>query len=478
MEIQIPNHIIKTIETINKHGFEAYLVGGSVRDFLLNKEPKDWDITTNATPEEIIKVFKKTVYENMFGTVGVVTKEGIIEITTYRTESDYEDARHPKSIKWAKTLNEDLMRRDFTVNAMAYDVLRGTLIDNFNGKKDLEKGIIKTVGDPTERFREDALRMIRAIRFATVLNFKIEEKTLTSIKNNSQWIQKISNERIRDELIKIIMSERAAKGIDLLRETGLLKYIIPELEEGYGCSQNKHHIYDCYTHNLKCLNFSAKKDFNFYIRMASLLHDIGKPASKQGEGENATFYNHEIIGAKMSKEILNRLKFSKKDIDKIVNLVKYHLFYYNVGEVTESSIRKLIKNVGMENMDDLIKLRMADRIGSGCPKAEPYKLRHLRYLIEKVSKDPISVKMLKINGSEIMNILNIKPSKEIGLMLNILLSEVLENPKLNNKKYLQKRIKELKKEDKIEAIAQKAEKEVENIIQKEDKMAKKKYWLS
>jgi poly(A) polymerase/tRNA nucleotidyltransferase (CCA-adding enzyme) len=478
MEIQIPDNIIKVIEKLNKKGFEAYLVGGSVRDFLLDKEPKDWDITTNATPEEIISIFKKTVYENEFGTVGVITKEGIIEITTYRTESNYDDARHPKDVKWAKTLPEDLMRRDFTINAMAYDVLRRTLIDEFEGKEDLDKKIIRTVGDPKERFSEDALRMMRAIRFATVLDFEIEKKTLKTIKENNVLIQKISNERIRDELIKIIMSERAAYGIELLRTTGLLQYIIPELEEGYGCSQNKHHTFDCYTHNLKCLEFSARKNFNFYVRLASLLHDVGKPASKQGRGQNATFYNHEIIGAKMTKNILTRLKFPKKDIDGIVNLVKNHLFYYNVGEVTDSSVRRLIKNVGIDNMDDLIKLRMADRIGSGCPKAEPYKLRHLRYVIESVSKDPISVKMLKISGEDIMNILKIKPSKEIGFILNILLSEVLDDPKLNKKTYLTKRVKELKKEADIEAIAKKATESIENVIKKEDEMTKDKYWLS
>jgi len=188
------------------------------------------------------------------------------------------------------------------------------------------------------------------------------------------------------------MSENASQGIETLRKTGLLKYIIPELEQGVGVKQNKHHIYDCYKHNLECLNYAAKKGFNFHVRMAALLHDIGKPITKKGEGENATFYNHEAIGAKMAEKILNRLKFPKKDVEKIVNLVRYHLFYYNVGEVGESSIRRLIRKAGIENMEDLLQLRMADRIGSGCPKAEPYKLRHLKYMIEKVSKDPISVK--------------------------------------------------------------------------------------
>ena len=209
------------------------------------------------------------------------------------------------------------------------------------------------------------------------------------------------------------------------------------------------------------------------------MHDIAKPESKRGEGENATFYNHEIIGAEITKKILKRLKFAKKDIDKIVNLVRYHLFYYNVDEVTESSIRRLIKNVGIENMDALIKLRMCDRIGSGCPKAEPYKLRHLKYLIEKVSKDPISVKMLKINGQDVMNILNIKPSKKIGLILEILLAEVLENPEKNNVDFLKERTTKLGmlEDSELESIAKKSKIEIDTIISKEDKMTKEKYWL-
>ncbi|MDD4358379.1 MAG: HD domain-containing protein [Candidatus Pacebacteria bacterium] len=485
MNIEIPKNILFTIAVLQKHTFEAFLVGGCVRDYLLKKTPKDWDITTNAKPEEIIDVFNKenikTLYENEFGTVAVFVDKEIVEVTTYRIESDYTDKRHPDSIKWTRNIEEDLKRRDFTINAMAFDVPRGTFIDLFHGKEDLEARIIRTVGSPDERFNEDALRMLRAIRFNAQLGkeWKIEENTLKSICKNKELLGKVSNERIRDEFIKIVMSENAKEGIILLKETGLMHYVIKELELGYGCTQNKHHIYDVFEHNLESFNFTIKKNFCMHIRIAALLHDIAKPITKEGSGECATFYNHEIIGAQIVKKILNRLKFPKKDIDKIVNLVRYHLFYYNVDEVTESSIRRLVKNVGLENMNDLIKLRMADRIGSGCPKAEPYKLRHLKYLIEKVSKDPISVKMLKINGNDIINLLNINPSRTIGLVLDILLAEVLNDPKKNNGEYLKEKVLELgkKKEQELELIADDSRKEIENVVKKEDKMTKEKYWL-
>ena len=276
------------------------------------------------------------------------------------------------------------------------------VIDLFGGQKDLEDKIIRAVGKPEERFSEDALRMMRAVRFAATLGgplsggWKIEEKTAKAIKKNAFWLQAISKERIRDEFLKIILSERAADGIELLRELQLLKYVVPELEEGYMVTQNKHHIYECYEHSLLSLKYAAQKNFNKYVRIAALFHDIAKPRVKQGEGPDATFYNHEILGAKMTVQILDRLKFPKKDIEKIVKLVRYHLFYYNVDEVSESSVRRLVRQAGPENMEELLQVRMADRIGSGVPKAEPYKLRHLKYVIEKVAETRFLLKCLKL----------------------------------------------------------------------------------
>ncbi|XOA42741.1 MAG: CCA tRNA nucleotidyltransferase [Candidatus Nealsonbacteria bacterium] len=494
--MDIPKEVKFVIEKLKNKKFEAYIVGGCVRDFLRNVEPEDWDITTNAKPKEIQQIFPKSFYKNKFLTVTVQTesknpKLKEIEITTFRLETRYTDKRHPSEVKFAKTVKEDLARRDFTVNAIAIEVPRSKvkvqsselkIVDPFNGQKDLENKIIRAVGNPEKRFSEDALRMLRGVRFAVKLgkNWKIEEKTAKAIKKNSIWLQAISKERIRDEFMKIIMAERAAEGIELLRKLDLLKYIIPEIEEGYGIAQNKHHIYNCYEHFVRSLDYAAKRSFNKYVRLAALFHDIGKPRTKRGEGPDATFYGHEIVGARMTIQILNRLKFPKKEIEKIAKLVRYHLFYYNPGEVGESSVRRLVRQVGPENMEELLQVRMADRIGSGVPKAEPYKLRHLRYIIEKVSQDPISSKMLKVNGNDIMRILKIKPGPKIGQVLGMLLSYVLENPEKNKKEFLEKEIKKLGNlsEKELISLAQKARKEIKEIETKRDQMTKKKYWVT
>jgi tRNA nucleotidyltransferase (CCA-adding enzyme) len=486
---KIPKEVKEIVKKLNEKGFEAYIVGGCVRDFLLSLKPQDWDITTSAKPSEIQKIFPKSFYENKFFTVTVLTKSKDptlkeIEITTFRKEAKYKDKRHPEEVKFAKTLKEDLERRDFTINAMALEIKNKELklIDLFQGEEDLKKKIIKAVGNPEERFSEDALRMLRAIRFAVTLSgdWVIEKETGMAIKKNAFFIQAISKERIRDEFLKIINSQKPAQGIELLRIYGLLKYIIPELLEGYKVSQNKHHIYDCYTHALRSLAYAGERGFNTYVRIASLFHDIGKPRVKKGEGPDATFYNHEIVGAKMTAQILTRLRFPKKDIEKITKLVRYHLFYYNPQEVKEGSVRRLIRQVGRENMDELLELRMADRIGSGVPKAEPYKLRHLRYLIEKLSQDPISVKMLKVSGYDVMEILKINPGPKVGEVLDILLGYVLEDPKKNKKEILRKEIEKLGKlkDEELKVLAEKARREREKIETKRDEMTKKKYWIT
>ncbi len=484
--MEIPKEVKSTIEDLKKSGFEAFIVGGCVRDFLRGIEPEDWDVATSAKPKEIQKIFSKSFYENKFLTVTCQTdsqnqKLKEIEITTYRLEAKYSDKRHPDEVKFAKTIEEDLARRDFTVNAMAMDE-KLKIIDPFLGQEDLKNKIIRAVRKPEDRFSEDALRMMRAVRFAVTLSagWRIEEKTSQAIKKNANYLSAISKERIRDELMKIIMSERAAEGVELLRELGLLKYIVPELEEGYKISQNKHHIYECYEHYLRSLDYAAKKNFNKFVRMAALFHDIGKPKAKRGEGENSTFYNHEIIGAKITAQILNRLKFPKKEIEKIVKLVRYHLFYYNPEEVGESSVRRLVREAGPENMEELLQVRMSDRIGSGVPKAEPYKLRHLKYIIEKVSQDPISVKMLEVSGKDVMEILDIQPGPKIGKILDVLLGYVLENPEKNKKEILEKEIKKLGKltEKELNSLVQKAKKEREKLETKRDEMTKKKYWVT
>lgn len=487
--MNIPKEVKNIIEKLKKQGFEAYIVGGCVRDILMEKNPEDWDVTTNAKPEEIQKIFPDSFYENKFLTVTARTKSKNptlkeIEITTYRSEAKYTDKRHPDEIKFAKTLKEDLSRRDFTINAMALapkarGIKNYETVDLFNGWEDLKNKIIRAVGNPQDRFLEDALRMMRAVRLATTLNFEIEQKTAEAIKKISKNLKLISAERVRDEFLKIIMSERAMEGIELLRKLGLLKYIVPELEEGYGIAQNKHHIYECYQHALLSLDYATKKNFNKFVRLAALFHDIAKPRVKRGNGPDATFYNHEIVGAKMTSKILERLKFPKKDIEKIVNLVRYHLFYYNVGEVSESSVRRLVLKAGSESMEELLQVRMADRIGSGVPKAEPYKLRHLKYIIDKVSQNPISAKMLKVNGIDVMKTLKIQPGPKVGQILDILLGEVLENPKKNKKESLIKGVEKLGKlsEKELQDFSKKAKEEREKIETKRDEITKKKYWV-
>ncbi len=489
----IPKEVITIINKLEKAGFEAYVVGGCSRDFLQGVEPNDWDITTAAKPEEIQKVFPDSFYENKFLTVTAKTKSKKanlkeIEITTFRTEAKYSDKRHPDEIKFAKTLAEDLGRRDFTINAIALKLksksekgkIKYSIIDLFDGQKDLKAKIIRAVGVADDRFNEDALRMMRAARLATTLGFKIEEKTKGAILKNSSLLKLVSAERIRDEFVKIIMADKAAEGIRLLSELGLLRYIVSELEEGIGVGQNKHHTYNCWDHNVLSLAYAAKKKFGFEVRLASLFHDIAKPRVKRGQGADSTFYSHEIVGARMTAKILERLKFPHEQAEKITRLVRYHLFYYNVGEVGENSVRRLVRNVSPEYFNELLQVRMSDRVGSGVPKAEPYKLRHLKYLVEKVSKDPLSAKMLKIDGNEVMKILEIKPGPKVGQILDILLGEVLNDPKKNKKDFLQKEAERLGllTDSKLTEFAEDAKKEREQVEQKQDQMTKEKYWVT
>ena len=477
--MKLPKEIQSILNKLDKKGFDAYAVGGCVRDLLLKQEPNDWDITTKAKPEEIQKIFPDNFYENKFGTVTVKAKskkENLkeIEITTYRTEQSYTDKRHPDKISFTFNVEEDLSRRDFTINALALNK-KGELLDLFDGQKDLDNKIIKAVGNAKERFNEDALRMIRAIRLAIILGFKIEPKTLKAIQEDAGLIQFIAKERIRDELVKMIMSDNPDQAISLLKETNLLKYIIPELEKGINVDQNLHHIYTVYEHSILSLKFAAKKNYKLEVRLAALLHDIAKPQVKEGEGPNATFYNHDHLGSKFTVNILDRLKFSKKIIEKVALLVRNHMFVYGVDEVTETGVRRLLRRVGPENMPDLINLRVSDRLGSGCPKGMPYKLRHLQYVIEKVSKDPISARMLKLDGNNLIEILKIEPSPKLGLLIEALLAETLENPKLNTKEKLTQRAKMLNK------LSDKELKEKVKIVEERkeevDEKIKEKYWV-
>jgi len=455
MTQKFPKFVFEIKNKFQKKGFEIYLVGGSVRDVLMSKTPKDWDFTTNAKPDEIQTMFERSFYDNRFGTVGIpgetfgLEKSQIIEITTFRKESGYSDRRHPDVVKFAQTLKEDLARRDFTINAIALRFVQGKpleLIDPFGGQEDLKNKIIRAVDDPDLRFAEDALRLIRAIRLATQLKFQINQKTFAAVKNNASLIKKISGERIRDELFKILSSDFCADGFWLLRNSGILAEILPEVETGFKVEQKtplRHHIYDVGTHSLKSLEACPSKDP--LVKFAALLHDIGKPASVgRDEKGTTTFYNHEVIGAHLARAIAQRLHFSKKESEKLVTLVRWHQF--SVDEATTSAaVRRFIRRVGVENIEDMVDVRVADRLGGGLTEATSWRLRRFMKMVEKELHPPFSVTELAVNGRDIMKILEIPPGPEVGKILQEIFDEIEEGKEKNDRKVLLERIKEIKK---------------------------------
>jgi putative nucleotidyltransferase with HDIG domain len=448
-KIAVPEEVVAVSKALAEAGFEAYLVGGCVRDMLLAREPKDWDVATDAKPAEVQKLFPESVYENDFGTVGIKTESEdprlkIIEVTTYRIESEYTDKRHPDEVKFAANIEDDLSRRDFTVNALAMD-MKGDVIDPFGGERDIKDRTLRTVGAPEERFSEDALRLMRAVRFSVELDFEIEMNTRRAIVHLAGGLEAIAKERVRDELVKILMTPNAAKGIILLEELDLLRYVLPELRDGIGVGQNKHHIYTVFEHNVRALDYTARENYSLPVRMAALLHDVGKPKVKSGDGSESTFYQHEYVGARIAVKMLDRLRFSRELTEQVGHLVRSHMFYYDTGVISPAGVRRFVVRVGPENIDDLLKVREADRIGSGVAKAMPYRLRHLLFMIEKVKRDPLSPKMLALRGDDLMPLLDLPQSRRVGWVLNALMEEVIDDPKKNDKKYLEKRAKELNK---------------------------------
>ncbi len=447
----IPLEVLFVTETLTKAGFDAFLVGGCVRDLLLNKMPKDWDVTTNAIPDDIVSLFPDTYVNNDYGTVGVVQDNAsdvrlkVIEVTPYRSESGYSDSRRPDQVTFGVSLEEDLKRRDFTVNAIAFDPHRETVVDLFDGMSDIKKKRLKTVGNPDERFGEDALRMMRAVRLAAELNFAIESETMTSIQKNAQLLEKISIERISDEFKKLILSDTPMQGISIIERLGMLPYILPELTDAIGCEQGGIHAYDVYEHLLRTLQAAADKGYSAEMRYAALLHDIGKPPTRREGGKNKaySFYGHEVVGAKMTAKILSRLKMPREFIDTVVNLVRWHMFFSDPDQITLSAVRRTITRVGEDHIENLLNLRVCDRIGTGRPKEQPFRFRKYKAMVDEALRDPISVKLLKINGNRIMEISGEKPGKKLGYILHALLEEALEEPNKNTSEYLEKRTKEL-----------------------------------
>ena len=423
---------------------------------LLGRIPKDWDITTDATPEEIIKTFEHTFYENKFGTVGVVNdtvadeRLKVIEVTPFRLESDYSDKRRPDNVSFSTKIEDDLKRRDFTINALAMEIkagkagFTGNIIDLFDGQKDLKNGLIRTVGAPHDRLSEDALRIMRAIRISAELSFAIEKETLEALKTHAPLLSHIAKERIREEFVRILMSDTPMNALIMCRELGIIPFIAKELEEGYGIEQNHAHAYDVWEHLLRTVQHAADKKYPLEIRLAALFHDVGKPRTRRISRETKyTFYGHEVVGAKMTEKILKNLNFPSKTVEIVVKLVRWHMFFSDTEQITLSAVRRMIANVGKEYIWDLMNVRICDRIGTGRPKENPYRLRKYKAMIEEALRDPVTVGMLKIDGKDIMKLANLSSGPKIGLILNALMEEVLEDPKLNTKEYLEKRVLEL-----------------------------------
>lgn len=511
--MKIPDEVQKVVETLIERGFEAYIVGGCVRDLLRGEQPKDWDVTTSARPEEIQTIFPESFYENKFLTVTVKTDSSDptckeIEVTTYRAEGKYTDMRHPDEVRYAKTLEEDLSRRDITINALAMRVLDRTIIDPFGGREDLEKKLIRAVGVPEQRFEEDALRMMRAVRFAGRFGFEIEHTTRDAIKKNAGMLQAVSRERVRDELIKIINDGGAMHTIELLQEIGLLKYIVPELEEGIGIDQRGPHKYTVWEHNLRALEYAIAQNFSLRVRLAALLHDIAKPRVRERRSGIWTFYGHDVSGSKMAYQILMRLHFSEHESEIIANLVRWHLFNYklkrddqyvadmramgedpakkdiedseeDVQDTTDSAVRRLIRNVGHEYIHDLVEVRICDRVATGVPKAVPYRLRHFQFRVEKIMREgeATNVKMLAVRGGDVMEHLGIPGGPRVGHILNALLEEVLDDPQKNTKEFLLARMEELHKmsDEELQQLRERAVEKVEGVEQAREETIKKKY---
>ena len=451
MKLAVPEEVLKLCRTLNDAGHEAYLIGGCVRDLLVERTPKDWDITTNATPQQIQALFPDSFYENTYGTVGVKTESEdprlkIIEITPYRTETTYSNARHPDEVHFSAHLTDDLKRRDFTVNAIAYDPFTDTLIDEHGGQKDIERKVLATVGDPDERFAEDALRTLRAIRLSAELDFTIESGTMAGIATNASLLEKISRERVRDEFIRILATDKPMQALYIAQKLGVLKHLIPEIEEGIGCMQNQAHSFDVFEHLLRSLQHAADKKWPLHVRLAALLHDVGKPATRQWSDEKKdwTFHGHEVVGARMSKRIMRELRLSSEMIETVSNLIRWHMFFSDPDQITLSAVRRMIANVGREHIQDLLNLRICDRIGTGRPKEQPFRLRKYMSMVDEAMRDPVSVGMLEIDGARIMETTGEKPGPRIGWILHSLLEEVLDDSSKNTSNYLERKAGELK----------------------------------
>ncbi len=443
--MKCPREVQYIFNELRKHGHQGWVVGGAIRDFYNNTKPDDYDIATTALPGEIEDIFERTIPTGKeHGTITVLVSSKVIDVTTLRMDNDYSDSRHPDQVEFTSNIIKDLERRDFTINAMAYNDIDG-LIDPFGGKEDLEKETVKCVGNPNERFQEDPLRMLRAVRFAITLGFEIEDQTYKAIKDLSHLLKHISNDRIGQEIVKLFSSQKPSRGIEIIIDTGLVNKIIPEIVPMIDfCQNNPHHDLDVFKHSL-CVVDSTPK--NIILKLAALFHDIAKPKTyveKDGVGH---FYGHEQESAKMATEIMDRWRISKASQDKVSELINRHLRLPNPDN--RFKVKKFISDVGVDTINLLCDLMIADKV---C-KTPPYdfeQIYRLKFIIEEIQKkeEPLKITDLEVNGNDMIDI-GYK-GKSIGEVLSSLLTIVLDHPRLNEKEYLLEKAQEWYERSKIQ----------------------------
>lgn len=410
-----------------------------MRDFLLGRNHTDYDIATNALPEQVMKLFRRVIPTGIkHGTLTVLFKGTTFEVTTFRTEAGYSDGRRPDSVTFAPTIFDDLSRRDFTINAIAYDLLTDTVNDPHGGRKDLTAGIIRAIGEPAERFHEDGLRPLRACRFAAQLGFRVDERTQEAIPGALDVLARVSAERVRDEILKTLEAPLPSIGLALMKDTGILRVVLPELLEGVGVTQGSLHCYDVFTHALYACDAAPRT--SQVLRLAALLHDVGKPRTRaEGPDGRPTFYTHEKVGAAMAEEILTRLKLPTAVIKDVAHLITHHMFNYQ-EEWSDAAVRRLIARVGEEKIDNIIALRRADQIGMCRENAAtfPVGLADFAARVRRTMEGSraFTLRELAVNGGDLMDALSLSPGPKIGVILGELMQAVLDDPALNEKEKL------------------------------------------
>lgn len=432
---RIPPPVLEICRRLRDAGHRAWIVGGCLRDLLADRPVNDWDVCTSALPAQVQQTFKRVIPTGIeHGTVTVLLGGVHYEVTTLRGEGAYSDGRRPDSVHFVADIEQDLARRDFTVNAIAYDPLDDQLVDPFGGRADMERRLLRAVGDPVERFSEDGLRVLRAARFVATLEFELDADTAAAIPRTIDTFRKVSPERVRDEWLKTMKAKRPSRAFRVMAETGILEATYPELAAQVGCTQNKWHSFDVWGHSLETLD---ALEGDPVLRVAGLLHDVGKPRTRafSDKTQDYTFYNHEMIGADMADVWLRAFRFSNEERERVVHLVRNHLVCYS-DDWSDAGVRRFVKRVGKEGLEDLLRLARADALGKGRPvDAELDGLLRLRKRVDAViaAGSALSTRDLAVNGQDVMKRLAIKPSRRIGEVLEQLLERVLEQPELNER---------------------------------------------